>query len=42
MNSASPLNAQAAEIWDKDQAEFQRLVLGRHRDLTDEDCNNAA
>ncbi|KAF1810612.1 hypothetical protein P152DRAFT_460313 [Eremomyces bilateralis CBS 781.70] len=36
-NNASPLNAQAAEIWDKDPAEFKRLVIGRHRDLSDEE-----
>ncbi|KAF2453472.1 ubiquitin-conjugating enzyme/RWD-like protein [Lineolata rhizophorae] len=31
-NNASPLNGQAAELWDKDPAEFKRLVLARHRD----------
>jgi hypothetical protein len=36
-NSSSPLNGQAAELWDKDAAEFKRLVLARHRDLTDEE-----
>ncbi|MCJ1225688.1 Ubiquitin-conjugating enzyme E2 11 [Toensbergia leucococca] len=35
-NNASPLNGQAAELWDKDPAEFKRLVLGRHQDLDDE------
>jgi ubiquitin-conjugating enzyme E2 C len=35
--SASPLNGQAAELWDKDPAEYKRLVLARHRDLTDEE-----
>lgn len=35
--SASPLNGQAAELWDKDPAEYKRLVLARHRDLTDDD-----
>lgn len=34
--SASPLNGQAAEIWDSDPNEFKRLVLARHEDLTDE------
>ncbi|KAL8743567.1 MAG: hypothetical protein Q9190_004100 [Brigantiaea leucoxantha] len=35
-NNASPLNGQAAELWDKDPEEFRRLVLARHRDV-DED-----
>ncbi|CAI7635816.1 hypothetical protein N7455_012494 [Penicillium solitum] len=35
-NNASPLNAQAAELWDSDQAEFKRHVLARHQDLDDE------
>ena len=35
-NSASPLNGQAAELWDKDPAEYKRMTLARHRDL-DED-----
>ncbi|KAF2401805.1 ubiquitin-conjugating enzyme E2 [Trichodelitschia bisporula] len=34
-NNASPLNGQAAELWDKDPAEFKRKVLARHRDLDD-------
>ena len=34
--SASPLNVQAAELWDKDPAEFKRLVLARHQDLDEE------
>jgi ubiquitin-conjugating enzyme E2 C len=29
--SASPLNGQAAELWDSDPAEYQRLVLARHK-----------
>lgn len=29
--SASPLNGQAAELWDKDMAEYKRLVLARHK-----------
>ena len=29
--SSSPLNGQAAELWDKDPAEFKRLVLARHK-----------
>ena len=36
--SASPLNGEAAELWDKDMAEFKRKVLARHRDLTDEEA----
>ncbi|KAK8162177.1 ubiquitin-conjugating enzyme/RWD-like protein [Phyllosticta citrichinensis] len=36
-NNASPLNGQAAELWDKDFEEFKRLVLARHRDLSDEE-----
>ncbi|KAF2494224.1 putative ubiquitin conjugating enzyme [Lophium mytilinum] len=31
-NNSSPLNGQAAELWDSDPAEYQRLVLARHRD----------
>ena len=37
LSSASPLNGQAAEFWDKDPAEFKRQVLLRHRDLEDDD-----
>ena len=36
LNSASPLNGQAAELWDKDPSEFKRLVLARHVELDDE------
>jgi hypothetical protein len=36
LNSASPLNGEAAELWDKDPEEFQRKVLGRHQDVDDE------
>ncbi|KAK0508991.1 hypothetical protein JMJ35_008362 [Cladonia borealis] len=35
-NNSSPLNGQAAELWDSDPAEFQRLVLARHHDLDEE------
>jgi ubiquitin-conjugating enzyme E2 C len=31
VNSSSPLNAEAAELWDKDKEEFQRKVLARHK-----------
>ncbi|XHG01621.1 Ubiquitin-conjugating enzyme E2 11 [Aspergillus wentii] len=34
-NNASPLNAQAAELWDTDQEEYKRLVLARHCDVED-------
>lgn len=36
LRSASPLNGEAAELWDKDSAEFKKKVLGRHRDVDDE------
>lgn len=36
IRSASPLNGEAAELWDKDAEEFKRKVLGRHRDVDDE------
>jgi len=36
-NNASPLNGEAAEIWDKDPAEFKRKVLARHRDLSEDE-----
>ncbi|RBR22852.1 hypothetical protein FVER53590_09570 [Fusarium verticillioides] len=35
-NNASPLNGEAAELWDKDTEEFQKKVLARHRDVEDE------
>ncbi|KAL2113727.1 hypothetical protein VUR80DRAFT_2696 [Thermomyces stellatus] len=35
-NNASPLNGEAAELWDKDREEFKRKVLARHRDIEDE------
>ncbi|KAI9682212.1 MAG: Ubiquitin-conjugating enzyme E2 C [Caeruleum heppii] len=35
-NNASPLNGQAAELWDKDPVEYKRLVLARHRDIDEE------
>ena len=34
--SASPLNGEAAELWDKDPKEFQKKVTARHRDIEDE------
>ena len=38
--SASPLNGQAAELWDDDKKEFQRQVLLRHRDIDDEEATS--
>ncbi|KAG8163655.1 hypothetical protein KVR01_006952 [Diaporthe batatas] len=35
-NNESPLNAEAAELWDKDPEEFKRKVTARHRDIDDE------
>jgi len=35
-NNASPLNGEAATLWDEDPAEFKRKVDGRHRDIDDE------
>ncbi|CAJ0552889.1 Ff.00g009670.m01.CDS01 [Fusarium sp. VM40] len=35
-NNASPLNGEAAELWDKDTEEFQKKVLARHVDVEDE------
>jgi ubiquitin-conjugating enzyme E2 C len=29
--SSSPLNGQAAELWEKDMEEYKRLVLARHK-----------
>jgi ubiquitin-conjugating enzyme E2 C len=37
LSSASPLNGQAAELWDTNMDEFKRNVLARHQDLTDEE-----
>lgn len=35
-NNASPLNGEAAELWDKDMDEFKRKVTARHRDVDDD------
>lgn len=35
--SASPLNGQAAELWDSDPEEFKRHVLARHREIEDDE-----
>ncbi|TVY78134.1 Ubiquitin-conjugating enzyme E2-20 kDa [Lachnellula suecica] len=35
-NNASPLNGEAAELWDKDMEEFKKKVTARHQDIDDE------
>lgn len=35
-NSASPLNGEAAELWDKDPTLFKTKVMDRHRDVEDD------
>ncbi|KAK4503735.1 hypothetical protein PRZ48_004650 [Zasmidium cellare] len=32
-NNASPLNGEAAMLWDRDQAEFKKKVVARHQDI---------
>ena len=32
-NNASPLNNEAAQLWDANTEEFQKKVLARHRDI---------
>ena len=34
-NSASPLNGEAALLWDRDQAEYTKKVLARHQEPSD-------
>ena len=34
--SASPLNGEAAELWDKDPALFKTKVMDRHKDVEDD------
>ena len=36
-HSSSPLNGQAAELWDTDMPEFKRQVLARHQELEDDE-----
>lgn len=36
LNSSSPLNGEAAELWDKDMDEFKKKVLARHREVDDD------
>lgn len=31
-NSASPLNGEAALLWDRDQEEYKKKVLARHQE----------
>ncbi|KAK0746388.1 ubiquitin-conjugating enzyme/RWD-like protein [Schizothecium vesticola] len=35
-NNASPLNGEAAELWDKDPALFKIKVMDRHKDLEED------
>ncbi|KAK3498551.1 ubiquitin-conjugating enzyme/RWD-like protein [Neurospora crassa] len=35
-NNASPLNGEAAELWDKDPPLFKTKVMDRHRDIDDD------
>ncbi|KAL1882100.1 hypothetical protein VTK73DRAFT_2191 [Phialemonium thermophilum] len=35
-NNASPLNGEAAELWDKDPAVFKTKVMERHKDVEDD------
>lgn len=39
--SSSPLNGQAAELWDSDMEEFKRQVIARHQEPTDESEEDA-
>ncbi|PUU74124.1 ubiquitin-conjugating enzyme/RWD-like protein [Tuber borchii] len=34
-NNKSPLNGQAAELWDKDPKEYKRLLMLRHKEAED-------
>jgi ubiquitin-protein ligase len=36
LDSTSPLNGEAAELWDKDPALFKTKVLARHKDIEDD------
>ncbi|KAK1777421.1 ubiquitin-conjugating enzyme/RWD-like protein [Copromyces sp. CBS 386.78] len=35
-NNASPLNGEAAELWDKDPTLFKTKVMDRHKDIDDD------
>lgn len=37
--SASPLNGEAALLWDRDQAEYKKKVLARHQEPKDMEDN---
>lgn len=37
--SASPLNGEAATLWDRDQEEFKRKVLARHKTVEELEDN---
>ncbi|QIW97489.1 hypothetical protein AMS68_003007 [Peltaster fructicola] len=37
-NNASPLNGEAALLWDRDQAEYRRKVLARHQEPAELDA----
>lgn len=37
ISSSSPLNGEAARLWDSDAAEFQKKVLDRHVDIEDDE-----
>lgn len=39
MYSASPLNGEAALLWDHDQVEYKRKVLARHMEPADMEAN---
>lgn len=36
LRSSSPLNGEAAELWDKDPAVFKAKVMDRHKDIEDD------
>lgn len=37
MCSASPLNGEAAELWDKDPELFKKKVMDRHKDIEEDE-----
>lgn len=39
-DSASPLNGEAATLWDRDQEEFKRKVLARHKTVEELEEDN--
>lgn len=36
LSSSSPLNGEAAELWDKDPVLFKKKVMDRHKDIEDD------